>query len=84
MATSNNEEITTPQSQQTKILKDTQLITKKEHIMERFPDIFEGIGKFPGEPYKIQLDPKVPPKQTPADLSQYTLKKPSKLKLIKC
>ena len=31
----------------------------------RFPDIFEGIGKFPGKPYEIQLDPKVPPKQTP-------------------
>ena len=33
--------------------------------MARFPDVFEGIGKFPGEPYEIQLDPKVPPKQTP-------------------
>ena len=33
--------------------------------MVRFLDIFEGIGKFPGKPYKIQLDPKVPPKQTP-------------------
>ena len=33
--------------------------------MARFPDMFKGIGKFPGEPYKIQLDPKVPPKQTP-------------------
>ena len=34
--------------------------------MVRFPDVFEGIGKFPGEPYKIQLDPKVPPKHTPS------------------
>ena len=33
--------------------------------MARFPDVFEGIGKFPGKPYEIQLDPKVPPKQTP-------------------
>ena len=33
--------------------------------MARYPDVFEGIGKFPGKPYKIQLDPKVPPKQTP-------------------
>ena len=32
--------------------------------MARFPDVFEGVGKFPGEPYKIQLNPKVPPKQT--------------------
>ena len=27
--------------------------------------MFEGIGKFPGKPYEIQLDLKVPPKQTP-------------------
>ena len=53
--------------------------------MARFPDVFEGIGKFPGEPYKIQLDPKVPPKQTPMQTCpEYTLRKPSKLKLIKC
>ena len=31
----------------------------------RFPDVFQGIGKFLGKPYQIQLDPKVPPKQTP-------------------
>ena len=33
--------------------------------MARFPEVFEGIGKFPGKPYEIQLDPNVPPKQTP-------------------
>ena len=33
--------------------------------MTRFPDVFEGIGKFLGMPYEIQLDPKVPPTQTP-------------------
>ena len=60
-----NDNISTPQSQQTKISQGTQLITKKEQIMASFPDVFEGIGKFPGEPYKIQLDPKVPSKQTP-------------------
>ena len=27
--------------------------------------MFEGIGKFPGLPYSIQLDPSIPPKQTP-------------------
>ena len=65
MVTPKNDKISTPQSQQTKIPEDTQLITKKEQIMARFPAVFEGIGKFPGDPYKIQLDPKVPPKQTP-------------------
>ena len=48
--------------------------------MTKFPDVFEGIGKFAGEPYKIQLDLKVPPKQTPADLFLYILKEPSRLK----
>ena len=47
------------------ISEDNQLITRKEQIMARFNDVFKGIGKFPGEPYKIQLDPNVPPKQTP-------------------
>ena len=45
--------------------KDDQLVTRQEHIMAQFPDAFEGVGKFPGKPYKICLDPKIPPKQTP-------------------
>ena len=84
MVTPKKDKFSTPQSQQTKILDDTQLITRKEQIMARFPDVFKGIGKFPGEPYKLQLDPKFHPNTLPADLFQYTLKKPSKLKLIKC
>ena len=36
-----------------------------QHIMAQFPDVFQGVGKFPGEPYKIRLDPQVSPKQTP-------------------
>ena len=43
MVTSKNDKISTPQSQQTKILEDTRLITKKEQIMAIFPDVFEGI-----------------------------------------
>ena len=41
------------------------LITTKEEILEHYPDVFEGIGNFPGPPYSIQLDPSIPPKQTP-------------------
>ena len=41
------------------------LITTKEQILEHYPDVFEGIDKFPGPPYSIQLDPSIPPKQTP-------------------
>ena len=47
------------------IPEDNRIITSKEQIIKRFPDIFEGICKFLGKPYQIQLDPKVPPKQTP-------------------
>ena len=44
---------------------DNQLVTKQDHIMAQFSDVFEGIGKFPGKPYKICLDPKILPKQMP-------------------
>ena len=54
-----------PQLQNTVIPKDNQLITRKEQIMARFADVFEGIGKFLAKPYEIQLDPNVPHKQTP-------------------
>ena len=40
-------------------------ITSKEQIVTHYPDVFKGIGKFPGPPYSIQLDPSIPPKQTP-------------------
>ena len=45
--------------------KGPKLITSKEMIMCEYPDIFQGIGKFPGPDYHIQLDPSIPPKQTP-------------------
>ena len=41
------------------------LITTQDQILQEYPDIFESIGKFPGLPYHIQVDPKVTPKQTP-------------------
>ena len=33
--------------------------------MKYFPDVFEGIGKFPGAPYHIQLDPGLTSNQAP-------------------
>ena len=41
------------------------LITNKCQILQECPDVFEGIGKFPGPPYHIHVDPGVTPKQTP-------------------
>ena len=40
-------------------------ITSKDLIMKQYPDVFEGIGKFPGPPYTIHFDPSVKSKQTP-------------------
>ena len=45
--------------------KGPKLIISKEIIMREYPDVFQGIGKFPGPDYHIQLDSSVPPKQTP-------------------
>ena len=41
------------------------LVTSKEQILHNYPDVFDGIGRFPGSPYHIQLDPSITPKQTP-------------------
>ena len=41
------------------------LITTQCQILQEYPDVFEGIGKFPGALYHIHVDPGVTPKQTP-------------------
>ena len=43
---------------------EVRMVRRKADIKEYFADVFEGAGRFPGKPYHIQLDPKVPPKQT--------------------
>ena len=50
------------------------LITSKEQILKYYPDVFVGNGNFPGPPYHIQVDPGVPPKQTPCHLIPVHLK----------
>ena len=46
--------------------KPHKMITSKDQIMKQYPDVFDGIGKFPGPPYTIHLDPSIQPKQTPS------------------
>ena len=41
------------------------LVTSKEQILSNYPNVFEVIGRFPGSPYHMHLDPSVTPKQTP-------------------
>ena len=51
------------------------LVTSKEQILHNYPDIFDWIGRFPGPPYHIQLDPSVTPKQTPCHQNPVHLQK---------
>ena len=59
------------------------IVTKKVDIKEHYADVFEGVGHFPGPPYHIQLDPKVPPKQTPVRPVPVHLKEAFKQELDK-
>ena len=36
-----------------------------EEVKKKYSDGFDGLGKFPSEPYHINLDPEVPPKWAP-------------------
>ena len=56
-----------PEDTQSTIITHTvcKLITCQNQIMHDYPDAFEGIGKFLGPPYHIQVDPSITPKQTP-------------------
>ena len=40
------------------------IIISKEQILSKYPDVFEGISKFPGLPYHIQVDMNITLKQT--------------------
>ena len=80
---SDNVNARVPQLRNTVIPEDNRLATRKEHIMARFPDVLKGIGKFLGKPYQIQLDPKVPPKQTPCRPVPIHLKKAFKIEIDK-
>ena len=44
---------------------EVKMVRRKADIKEYYADVFEGVGCFPGPPYHIQVDPKIPPKQTP-------------------
>ena len=64
---------TTNQQQDAQVTTTTvaKLVTTQDQIMHEYPDVFKGIGKFPGPPYHILVDPGVTPKQTRADLYQF-------------
>ena len=51
---------------------ENKLITTKEQILEHYPDVFEGIGKFCGPSYSMQLDPSIPLNKHLAAQYQFT------------
>ena len=51
------------------------IVKSKEQIQEQYPELFKGIGQFPGEPYHIHVNPSFTPKQTPCRLIAVHLKK---------
>ena len=52
--------------------KDNQLVTRQEHIMAQFPDVFEGIGNSQANLTKSASIPRFLPSKHLAGLSQYT------------
>ena len=59
------------------------LVTSKEQILSNYPDVFEGIGRFPGHPYHIQFNSNTTPKQTPCRLVPVHLKETFKKAMVK-
>ena len=59
------------------------IVTKKSDMKEHYADVFEGVGCFAGPPYHIQVDPKIPPRQTPVRPVPVHLKEPFKQELDK-
>ena len=49
----------------------------KQDILETYSDIFTGIGKFPGLPYKFQLKPNAKPTRHAPRKCQYICRKHS-------
>ena len=59
------------------------IVKNKVEIKAQYADVFEGVGCFPGQPYHIQVDQKVPPKQTPVRPVPVHLKEAFKQELDK-
>ena len=59
VAAQSKHQVGTAQNKKQQVSK---LITSKDQIIVQYPDVFEGIGKFPGPPYTIHLDLSIQPK----------------------
>ena len=70
--------------QQEDTAKKIKIVKTKEQIKELYPELFEGIGRFSGEPYHICADPSVKPKQTPCRPIPVHLKETFKQEIDTC
>ena len=59
------------------------VISSKEQILSNYPDIFAGVGRFPGPPYHIQVNPNITLKQTPCQPVPIHLKEAFKKEIDK-
>ena len=62
---------------------EVKMVRRKVDTKEYYADVFEGVGRFSGPPYHIQVDPNVPPKQTPVRPVPVHLKEAFKQELDK-
>ena len=77
-----NQEVS-PQRQEPQSHDLNIVITSKEQILSGYPDIFKGIGRFPGPPYHIQVNSNITLKQTPCQLVPIHLKEAFKKEIDK-
>ena len=54
--------------------KRVKTVKSKEQIQQQYPELFKGIGRFPGEPYHIHTNLSITPKPTPCRPSPVHLK----------
>ena len=54
--------------------KKVRIVKSKEQIQEQYPELFKGIGQFPGQPYHIHINLSITPKQTPCRPIPFHLK----------
>ena len=67
---SSRKDVSAQSSKQAVTVSDQQqlfpkFVTRKEQVLQSYPDVFEGTEHFSGLPYHIHLDPNITPKQTP-------------------
>ena len=60
------------------------IIKTKEQIKEQYPELFEGIGRFPGEPYHCHTNPSITPKQIPCRSIPVHFKQTFRQEIEKC